>query len=329
MHPFRVPERLIYQEVYMYKTVRLSGLLLVAAAVFFAVSPAMAQEKAASPTVPVTAVVTVIGPNYSTPPAVGKNDVNVYQNRDKRNVTSWVPAQGDKASLQLAIVIDDSDNTSLGSQLGDIRNFITSLPASTAVGVYYASNGTVQIASDFSTDHEAVAKKLRMPIGNVGAYSSLYLSLMDFMKRWPVSDARREMFVIADGIDRFRGDPFSPDVDATIRRAQMSGIMIHTIYASGVGYYSRNFFRVNYGQSNLARMADGTGGEAFFQGTETPISFAPFLTKLDTVLKNQYWLSFSMNRSKKAKGDLQQFRVRTELKGVEISAPGSVLVPGM
>ena len=151
---------------------------------------------------------------------------------------------------------------------------------------------------------------------------------MDFMKRWPVSSARREMFVVADGIDRFRGDPFSPDVDSTIRRAQMSGIMIHTIYASGVGYASRNFFRVNNGQSNLARMADGTGGESFFQGTQTPISFAPFLSNLDTVLKNQYWLGFTMNRGKNPKGSLQRFRVRTELKDVEISAPDSVFVPG-
>lgn len=312
----------------MHKGVRLTGLLLVVAAVFFAALPAMAQEKAAPSTVPVTTVVTVIGPKYSAPPAVGKNDVSVYQNRDKQTVTSWIPAQGDKAALQLAIVIDDSDNTSLGSQFSDITSFIKSLPASTSVGIFYSSNGTVQIASDFSTDHDAVAKKLRMPFGNVGAYSSLYLSLMDFMKRWPVSSARREIFVIADGIDRFRGDPFSPDVDSTIRRAQMSGIMIHTIYASGVGYASRNFFRVNNGQSNLARMADGTGGESFFQGTQTPISFAPFLSNLDTVLKNQYWLTFTMNRSKKAKGDLQRFRVRTELKDVELSAPDSVFVPG-
>lgn len=312
----------------MYKTVRISILLPAVAAVFFAALPAMAQEQAAPSTVPVTAVVTVLGPKYTAPPAVGKNDVSVYQSRDKRTVTSWVPAQGDKAALQLAILIDDSDNTSLGSQLGDLSRFIKSLPPSTSVGIFYASNGTVQVASDFSTDHDAVAKKLRMPIGDVGAYSSIYLSLMDFMKRWPVSSARREIFVIADGIDRFRGDPFSPDVDSTIRRAQMSGIMIHTIYASGVGYASRNFFRVNYGQSNLARMADGTGGEAFFQGTETPISFAPFLANLETVLKNQYWLTFTMNRSKKAKGDLQQFRVRTELKNVEISAPESVFVPG-
>ncbi|MGH9758125.1 MAG: hypothetical protein ACRD4M_10335 [Candidatus Acidiferrales bacterium] len=312
----------------MYKMVRFPGLCFVVAAVFFAALPAMAQEQAASSTVPVTTVVTVIGPKYTAPPAVGKNDVAVYQNKDKQTVTSWVPAQGDKASLQLAIIIDDSDNTSLGGQFGDITSFIKSLPASTAVGIYYASNGTVQTASNFSADHDAVAKKLRMPFGNVGAYSSLYLSLMDFMKRWPVSSARREIFVIADGIDRFRGDPFSPDVDSTIRRAQMSGIMIHTIYASGVGYASRNFFRVNNGQSNLARMADGTGGESFFQGTQTPISFAPFLSNLDTVLKNQYWLSFTMNRSKKAKGDLQRFRVRTELKNVEISAPDSVFVPG-
>ena len=143
----------------MHKKVRLSGLFLIVAAVLFAALPAVAQEQAASSTAPVTTVVTVIGPKYTAPPAVGKNDVTVYQNKDKQTVTSWVPAQGDKAALQLAIVIDDSDNTSLGSQFGDITSFINSLPASTSVGIFYASNGTVQTASNFSADHDAVDRK--------------------------------------------------------------------------------------------------------------------------------------------------------------------------
>ena len=174
-----------------------------------------------------------------------------------------------------------------------------SQPKSCGVAVFFASNGTVQAASQFSTDHEAVAKSVRLPLGRVAAYSSIYLSLMDLIKRWPVTGARREVLLMADGIDRFRGDPFSPDVDTTIERAQRAGVMIHTLYASGIGAFSRNMFQVNYGQSNLAKMADGTGGEAFFQGLQTPISFAPFLDQLNVVLNNQYWLKFETPRSKR------------------------------
>jgi hypothetical protein len=143
-----------------------------------------------------------------------------------------------------------------------------------------------------------------------------------------VAGARREILLISDGIDRFRGDPFSPDVDSTIAKAEQAGIMIHSLYATGVGRLSRNMFHVNYGQSNLAQLTDKTGGEAFFQGTQTPISFAPFLQQLDLVLKNQYWLTFVTSRAKKGKGELRQFRIKTEQRDVEISSADRVFVPG-
>lgn len=292
------------------------------------VLPLRAQQGAASSTAPVTAVVTVLGPKFTPPPAIGKDDIAVYEDKEKKEVTGWAPAQGDRAALELAILIDDADSVDLGIQFGDIKNFILSQPKSTGIGIFYASNGTIQAASQFNSDHEAVAKSLRMPFGYFGAYSSLYLSMMDLISRWPVTGARREMLVIADGIDRLRGDPFSPDVDLALEHAQKAGVMVHTLFASGVGRFSRNFVRVNYGQSNLSKIADGTGGEAFFQGLQTPISFAPFLQQLDMVLKNQYWLMFSAGRSKKEKGELRSFRVRTEQRNVEISSADRIFVPG-
>jgi hypothetical protein len=291
---------------------------------------AHAQGQAASSnSAPVTTYVTVLGPKYTAPPALSKNDVNVDEGKQKKEVTNWVPAQGDRAGLLLAIVIDDADTTDLGSQLGDLRNFVTSQPDTTNVGVFYASNGTIQTASQFNKDHEAVAKTLRLPIGNGGAYSSIYLSVMNLIKGWPATGARREILLIADGIDRFRGNyPTSPDVDSTIDNAQKAGVMIHTLYAAGVGRVGRNSFRVTLGQSSLSQIADATGGEAFFQGFNTPISFGPYLQQLDMVLKNQYWLTYVTDRSKKAKGELRKFRVRTEQKNVEISAADRIFVPG-
>lgn len=312
----------------MWKNSRVFQTLLVLVVSLLTGPLVRAQQGVTSSSVPVTTVVTVLGPNYTPPPAIGKDDVVVYEDRSKKEVTGWVPAQGDRANLELAILIDDADSVDLGIQFNDIKSFIMSQPKTTGVGLFYASNGTIQAASQFNSDHEAVVKALRMPFGYTGAYSSLWLSIMDLMSRWPVTGARREMLVIADGIDRLRGDPFSPDVDTAVLRAQRAGILVHTLYAKGVGRFSRSFIHVNYGQSNLSKIADGTGAEAFFQGLQTPISFAPFLQQLDMVLKNQYWLTFATDRSKRAKGDLRSFRVRTEQRNVEISAPDKIFIPG-
>jgi len=295
---------------------------VVLAAILFAAISTHAQ------TVPITTVVTVLGPKYTSPPAIGKDDIAVYEGKEKRDINSWVPAQGDKAALELAIVIDDADSSDLGIQFSDISNFIKSQPKATGVAIFYASNGTVQAASQFSTDHDAVVKALRMPFGRGAAYTSIYLSLMNLISRWPVTGARREILLLADGIDRFRGDPFSPDVPATVEKAQKAGIIIHTLFTSGVGRFSRNFFRVSQGQNNLAQLSDGTGGESFFQGTQTPISFAPFLQQLEMVLKNQFFLTYATERSKKKGGELRGFRVHSEQRDVEISHASKVLVPG-
>jgi hypothetical protein len=308
----------------------ISPVLLICTAVLASLFSTHAQDQASSSNLQVTTVVTALGPKYTAPPALGKQDINVTEGKQKREVTNFIPAQGDKAALQLAIVIDDADSADLASQLGDLKNFISSQPPSTAIGVFYASNGTVQPASQFSTDHGAVAKSVRIPLGYTGAYSSIYLSVMTLMKGWPVTGgARREILLIADGIDRFRGDyPISPDVDSTIINGQRAGIMIHTLFATGVGRATRNSFRLNLGQSNLAKIADATGGEAFFQGLFTPVSYAPFLQQLDMVLKNQYWLSWATGRGKKPKGELREFKVRTEQRGVDISAADKIFVPG-
>jgi hypothetical protein len=288
-----------------------------------------APQAQAPATATVTTVVTVLGPKFTAPPAISKDDISVYEGKEKAEVKSWTPAQGEKALLQLAIVIDEASSTDLGNQLNDIKAFITAQPKTAGVGVFYASNGGVQPASQFSNDHEAVAKTLRLPLGNFGAYSSIYLSTMSLIKGWPeTAGVRREILLIADGIDRFRGDPFSPDIQSTYVAAEKAGVIIHTLYCSGVGRAGHNMFRVNYGQSNLAQITDKTGGYSFFQGLQTPIAFAPFLEQLDTILKNQYFLSWNSRRPAKGKGDLRTYRIKTELRDIDISSPDQVWVPG-
>lgn len=302
-------------------------LMLLAIVVSSAVLAVRAQQENPSATAPVRAVVTVLGKHFSDPPKVSRDDIRVYEGKTQLTVSEWTPAQGDRGALDFAVVIDEESDPDLGLQFNDIRDFIRQMPPSVRVGVFYASNGTVTIAEDFTADHEQAGKALRLPLGSVAAYASDYLSIIDLMKRWPATGARREMLVVADGNDRFRGDiPESPDLEAGIERAQKSGFIIHTIYARGVGRPGRNFFRVNLGQSNLARLADETGGEAFFQGTETPIAYAPFLQQLSTVLKNQYLLTALAKPEKK--GGLRRIRIRSEVPGVEVSAPENLYVPG-
>ena len=97
------------------------------------VRPIAAQEAASSSGVPVHMVVTVEARHGTNVPVINREDVMVYQGHDRDKVTDWVPLQGDHAGLELFVLIDDASNTSLGSQLEDLRQFINAQPATTKI----------------------------------------------------------------------------------------------------------------------------------------------------------------------------------------------------
>jgi hypothetical protein len=303
----------------------LSFALTVATLVVLSVS---ARPQAESAKVSITTVVTATGKNFSPAPALGKQDITVREGKEIREVLNWIPAQGDHAGLQLAIVIDDSLRKNFGKEIQSLSDFITSQPPSTSVGVFYAANGTLSIASQFNPDSAAVAKTLRMPLGTYGANSSVYQSLMQLISGWPVTGARREVLLFSDGFDYLRKERFSPDVQSTIDKAQAAGIAIITIYepTAGRAGVSR---RINtIGQRNLSMVTEGTGGYNFYLGEGAPVSIDPYLTQFGTILKNQYFLTFASVPSKNEKGEYRSLKVITERRDVEIKAQDKVFVPG-
>ena len=308
---------------HMTKLRLLPGSLLLAVALF-AAYPLGAEPQTSASTVPVTAVVTVLGPSFTAPPPIGKDDVVVHVKDQREDITAWNSAQGERAGLHLAILIDDGVN--LGPRLPDLRHFVQTQPNSTSVGVFYASNGTTLTAAPFSTNHELVAGKVRITFGPSNASTSVYLSLIDVIKKLEPMSGRREILLISDGHDPLRGDLQDPDVDRVISSAQKTGIVIHTLY-SNVGR-RRNSFGVTLAQSNLVKVSGGSGGQSFFQGTETPVSFTPFLNQLDMVLHNQYFLTFSTPRSTKKRGEFRNLKVTTEQRNVSITAQSEVYLPG-
>ncbi len=110
--------------------------ILLAAIAFVGLLPAQGQEKTIAPTTTTQMTVTVrtLGENKRMP-EISHEDVIVKQGKDRLKVTNWTPARGDRAGLDLFILIDDASDTSLGSQLGDLSSFINAQASTTAVGV--------------------------------------------------------------------------------------------------------------------------------------------------------------------------------------------------
>jgi hypothetical protein len=300
--------------------------------VFLSLLPMQAQDRSSTTTNPVqmTVTVRVLGKNKRMP-EINREDIIVRQGKDRLQVTGWTPLSGDRGPLDLFILIDDAARTSVSSQFGDLREFIDSLPTTTSVGVGYMRNGTVQVAQDLTTDRRRSANALRIPLGSPGASGSPYLSVIDLMKGWPESSNRREIVMITDGIDRLHGYPhrrgldhMSPDVSAASTVAQRTGTIIHSIYTRGVGWRGTNFWQITNGQNALTKLADETGGESFFLGIDQPVSFRPYLDRLQSSLDNRYRLEFNAMPGKKP--GLQYVKLTTEVAGIDLDSADSVWV---
>src|ERR1700740_534484 len=87
-------------------------------------------------------------------PEIAKEDIFVKNGKERLHVLDWAPAQGERAGLELFFLIDDSATPGLGVHLDDLRAFIKSQPGTTAVGVGYARNGTVEIRQNLTEHRE-------------------------------------------------------------------------------------------------------------------------------------------------------------------------------
>jgi hypothetical protein len=302
------------------KTIRISSATFLIASLALLPVFLAPRARAAGPK-DVTLTVTAVGKKDAPPAPVAKDDVQFYVNKERTQIANW--QKGEK--LHLAVLIDDSLETTIGNQFGDLKDFFNAQPPTTYIAVFYARNGSAVLAQDFTNDHALVDKALRLPIG-VGAFSSPYFALQDLMKRWPSSGERRSILLVSSGIDYFHGNfPTSPDLDTTIEHAQKQNINVWSIYFPDEGHRSRRFFLPTRAQSDLSRLSEETGGESYYLGIAAPVTFKPFLDEIATHLSHQYLLTFRGNGG--AKGRFERVRAMTELPNVEFFSATQAFLP--
>jgi hypothetical protein len=281
--------------------------------------------------VPVTVTVTVLGTHYAAAPSIPQDEVTVHSGGKVLKVTGWEHPRPGFPNLQLALLIDDNVRTSLiAQQIKDIADFIERQASTTSVALYYAEHGSAYAASPFTTDHEQVAKALRLTLGRAGESPSVYLSLADLAEHWPPNPPntifRREVVLFASGNDPLNPGIQDPYFDSSMNAVEKAGITVHAVAIAGTRYSLS--FRGNVSAGKLIQASEPTGGQAFADDVAVPVSIAPYLQELNQALKNQYLLTFLIDRTKNKKSELREIEVRLEQRDIKISAPRQVLVPG-
>ena len=291
---------------------------LLLATLLAATLPAMSQQEGPAST---QALISLDSKTPQTPTA---QNFTVKVNNRNTPLTSIAPVR--PGGAQVALLIDDGLRQSVGRNLGDLKNFVKSLPPATEIFIGYMQNGRVQPVQEFTTDYAAAANSLRLPLGTAGISASPYFCLSDFSKRWPASSTgethkARFVMMITNGVDPYNGSTSitnqnSQYVVNTINDAQRAGIAVYSIYYTDAGFRGGSFS----GQSYLAQVAEGTGGRAYFQGTGNPVSMTPFLKEFSDAIAETYVVTFNAPANK----ELVPFKASTNLPGTKVRAPEQV-----
>jgi hypothetical protein len=279
-----------------------------------------------SPASSASQVIVTVGHHYGHPPqALTVNDLTISQQYNPLAVSNLIPLWGDRAGLELFLLVDNCSSCEPGSKFEELRRFIGSQPSTTSVGVGYIQNGRLEVVERPTQDRERAIKALRTPAGSNP--SNPFGVLTELIKGWQENTTRHALLMISNGIDPAAPDPLhDTSVEAAIEAAQRARVIVYTIYHPSADYLTSDYSKISFGQIQLAHLAVDTGGEAYFTGFGPLPSLAPFLADLADHLANQYLLEFHTNSS--PPGTLQQVTIKSRIPDVELMVPDRVSVPG-
>ncbi len=289
------------------------------------VFPLFAGQQPSAPGVPTSIVVTVEPKHGKTIPPIEQQDIAVRQGKDKRPVTAFAPLAD--ADTQFMLLIDDSARGTFDTEIQTLRQFIISLPPNYDVAVGYMRNGMADLTQNFTRDHAMAANGIRVAFGPGGADVSPYDSLTDAIRKWPRTAAqRKEVLMISSGIESLGGGyyPENPYVTAGIQSAIKAGVVVYSIYSPSVGHAGHSMWQTTWGQNFLSELSDQTGGESYWIGYGSPVSFQPFLDQFLEAQKHQYLLTFIARPEQKS--GIQQIKVSIPEKDASLAAPDRVYI---
>jgi len=225
--------------------------------------------------------------------------------------------------ITLAVLIQE-DLPSVGNEIKALADFIRNMPKGSRVMVGYLRTGSLQVKQKFTTDLERAAKALRPPTGlpSSSPYNP-YVEVIEALKKFESQPlGRRAILLVSDGLDISRGvDSSSPtqsvDLQRAVNESQRRGVAIYGFYAP-TAVAAANPSLAGNAQSSLLRLSNETGGLAFFQGTGAPVSFDPFIRKLDISLQKQSAVTFLSTHLDKG---FHRIEVRSATPGVRVFYP--------
>lgn len=239
----------------------------------------------------------------------------VKEDNEEQNILSIRSVSNNP--LALAILIQDNLSPTFNLEIRKLAEFIRRLPNGSRVMVAYLRGGNLQIRQKFTDDLDKAANSLRIVTGSAfSASNSPYEGVREALERFKgLPGGRRAMLLISDGLDAFEPSPTqSLELERAILQAQRNSVAVYSFYSTTNLTANNSGILSLQGQGSLNRLAEETGGRAFFQGTQSPVSFEPFFGDLNNALNRQFALTYLSTHMKKGLHRLQVYSTNPDVK---------------
>jgi Ca-activated chloride channel homolog len=254
--------------------------------------------------------VTVSNPGHQYVGDLGRDDFSVFENGVPQTVTffgrSAVP-------LELALLLDSSASMEQTLPIAQeaAMGFARTLRSADLASII-DFDSTVKTAQAFTNNIPALEDAIRGTTagGSTALYNAVYIALKELTKLIPQDDRdkprRRAVIVLSDGDDTSSLVGF----DEVLDLASRSDIVIYTI---GLGRREPNRSDGQEGEFVLRRLAEQTGGRAFFPKEAREL--AGVYGEIREELSSQYSLAYESNRGRSG-GEWRRILVRVNRPNV-------------
>jgi Ca-activated chloride channel homolog len=248
---------------------------------------------------------------------LNKSDLKLYEDNKAQNITNF--SRETDLPLTIALVVDTS--TSIRDrfkfeQEAAIDFLYRTLRPKKDKAFLITFDSAIELVQDYTDNPEVLSKAIRQirPGGGTKMLDAIYLTCQEKLK---AETGRKILILISDGDDNLSLETLV----STLEMAQKSDVAIFAISTNSSGFFGITAPKAD---KNLKRLAEETGGRAFFPFKAEDLSSS--FQDIGTELRSQYSLAYRSSNGARD-GTFRSIRIETERKNLKVKSRKGYYAP--
>jgi len=243
--------------------------------------------------------------------------LKLYEDNKAQNITNF--SRETDLPLTIALVVDTS--TSIRDrfkfeQEAAIDFLYRTLRPKKDKAFLITFDSAIELVQDYTDNPEVLSKAIRQirPGGGTKMLDAIYLTCQEKLK---AETGRKILILISDGDDNLSLET----IVSTLEMAQKSDVAIFAISTNSSGFFGITAPKAD---KNLKRLAEETGGRAFFPFKAEDLSSS--FQDIGAELRSQYSLAYRSSNGARD-GTFRSIRIETDRKNLKVKSRKGYYAP--